>query len=166
MGKLKILNYATCGHISTDEATHIKCDKSEIKKALKIFNSTFDVPRLTLDIDKKTVYLYNDKCSGYKRASLEKINNYDYIISYCCERKKGRKRVQRYTALFVEILKLIGIKKAKIGQIIQWTLDESHAEGFRGPHQAKVAAIGNDHYCVYAKYGPDMIPFTMAKIIK
>lgn len=58
------------------------------------------------------------------------------------------------------------IEIAKEGDIIEWELDDSHAEGFRGPHQAKVAAIGDDHYCVYSKYGPDMIPFTSAKIIK
>lgn len=102
---IKILKYATCGFITTDEATHISCDSDEIEMALKIFSKTYDVPRLTLNVGEKTIYLYNDKFAGYKRASLDLINNHDQIISFCCE--KGVERIQSYRGLFNEIDKLL-----------------------------------------------------------
>ena len=53
------------------------------------------------------------------------------------------------------------MKIAKQGDKIEWTFNN---EIFT----ANVVITDNieKHYCVFAKYGPDKIPFEMAKIIK
>lgn len=59
--------------------------------------------------------------------------------------------------------------KAKVGEVIEWTLDDWQAERNGGnPFRAQVAAINNEekHYCVYASYGQDLIPFEHGKLIK
>ncbi len=104
---MKILRYAKCRHITTDEATDISCDATEIKAALKVFDKTIDVPRVDLTVNGKTIYLYNFKYSSYKRASLQAIVNVEEINTFCCERISGKKRIQSYSGLFTEIKTLL-----------------------------------------------------------
>ncbi len=56
---------------------------------------------------------------------------------------------------------------AKRGDTIEWTIKDPNPL-FTGTHQAEVATVWEEkkEYGVYATYGPDIIPFKDATIIK
>jgi hypothetical protein len=98
------IEYSYCGHIATD-INYIECKKDELAKALKkLEDNLSQVARITLKIGKQTVYIYHEKCSGYKRASKKRIETYDEATAFACG---GIKRTQYYTKLKGQIEKLL-----------------------------------------------------------
>ena len=96
--------YSYCGHIATD-INYIECEKSEVAKALKALEDNLSqVTRITLKIGKQTVYIYHEKCSGYKRATKKRFESYDEATAFACG---GKKRTQYYTKLKSQIEKLL-----------------------------------------------------------
>lgn len=101
---MKITGYATCGHLITDDANEIRCKKSEVLKSLKVFDKTSDIPRVELKVGRRTIYLYNDKHSGYKRASDKPMTSVWEITEFACEKVKGKRRVQYYSSLYNSVM--------------------------------------------------------------
>ena len=59
------------------------------------------------------------------------------------------------------------MKKAKIGDIIEWTIPIDSCSILSGcNYKSEVIAINNKCHGVYTTYGCDLIPFEQAKIIK
>lgn len=52
---------------------------------------------------------------------------------------------------------------AKIGDTIRWEITSGV---LKGTHEANIVYVGEDHYAVYTSYGPDIIPFEKATVIK
>lgn len=98
------IEYSYCGHIATD-INYIKCENDEVSKALKkLEDNLSQVIRITLEIGKQTVYIYHEKCSGYKRATKKRFERYDDVTAFACG---GKKRTQCYTKLKSQITELI-----------------------------------------------------------
>ncbi len=58
------------------------------------------------------------------------------------------------------------MKRAEVGDTIEWTLDSNCGHLSNKTCQAEVACVTDTDYGVYADYGQDYIPFEDAKIIK
>ena len=98
------IEYSYCGHIATD-INYIKCEEDEVAKANKKREDKLtQVTRITLEIGNKTVYIYHEKCSGYKRATKKRFESYDEATAFACG---GVKRTQYYTKLKSQIEKLL-----------------------------------------------------------
>lgn len=57
-------------------------------------------------------------------------------------------------------------KRAKVGDTIEWTLNNDCGILSGKTYQAEVGTITDEDYGVFAEYGPDYIPFADAKIIE
>lgn len=98
------IEYSYCGHIATD-IKYIKCEKDELAKALNALEDNLSqVTRITLEIGKQTVYIYHEKCSGYKRATKKRFESHDEATAFACG---GIGRTQYYTKLKTQIEKLL-----------------------------------------------------------
>lgn len=85
----------------------ITLKKEQLKSALKILDDNCtQVARVKLVIDKKTIYVCHEKCSGYKKPTKKDLS-YDDCTAFACSYSRGIKRVQYFKSLEQQILKLL-----------------------------------------------------------
>jgi len=76
------------------DINHIECDISELTEALKTLDKNLSqVPKVTLQIDSKVVFIYHEKHGGYKKPSF---NNLQYEqIGYFSSDEYSKPKPQR-----------------------------------------------------------------------